>query len=276
MKKGFRSFVFFELVILFLLNSCSNADKKDLIVRKWCGDTSFVDTAYPLQGHALNATKEEILKESKEEISYCHMEFLKDSTCVLNFGTGPQDSHLKYKIVGDTLFIFDNDHPSIAKWKIASLTNDELKIIFTIIMPTTNTLYSYIIKFKPIEAGPDSSISVNNTPSPSDDKMAAAQNDFQQKIASTNGAVTLDQFTKTNGYDQDYSGMKMYVLEWQATFTVQRELWKIWNMLEGNWHDFDVTITPANNQSFQQLTHFPAGKKVHLTGKYTLLKTDNG
>ena len=113
-----------------------------------------------------------------------------------------------------------------------------------------------------------------------DNREAKAHEYLQQKIASeSQGAITLDRFTKTNGYDQDSLGTKMYVLEWQAQISFQAEGWKAGNALVGYWETFDVlTRQPGSLNSLVMggATRFDKGTKVLLSGDSMFRKTDKG
>ncbi len=90
------------------------------------------------------------------------------------------------------------------------------------------------------------------------------------------GAITLDTFEKTNGYDQQAQGLQLYVLEWQGQLGVQREVWKGGDAFVGYWQDFSAL--PARPGGFMAATwkRFSKGATIRLTGESTLLKTERG
>jgi hypothetical protein len=85
---------------------------------------------------------------------------------------------------------------------------------------------------------------------------SAALKNFKNLFAQAGDALAFHSFEKTNGYDQNYGGTKLYILEWEARFTVTREIWKRWDMIQGSWNDFNVTTTPRNNPSFLAIESF--------------------
>jgi hypothetical protein len=104
---------------------------------------------------------------------------------------------------------------------------------------------------------------------------------LQQKLAAeSQGALTLADYKKSNGYSQDVGGMKLYVLEWQARLLVQQDAWKAGNGLIGYWNDFSVMTTkPGYWESFGAAsvpTLLKSGTTIRLTGRSTALKTEQG
>ena len=110
-----------------------------------------------------------------------------------------------------------------------------------------------------------------------DRRESTVHHDLQQKIASeSQGAITLDIFGKTDGYDQRTAGLQLYVLEWQAQVSAQRELWKGGDAFAGYWQNFNVL--PLRPVGFMAATwrRFRKGAIIRLTGQSTLLKTERG
>lgn len=98
----------------------------------------------------------------------------------------------------------------------------------------------------------------------------------QKAVDESHGAIMLQTFQKTNGYDQQAQGLKLYIMEWQVEVSVQREAWKGGDAIAGYWQDF--TAAPGRPDGFMAASwkRFKKGASVRLTGQSTLLKTDNG
>jgi hypothetical protein len=90
------------------------------------------------------------------------------------------------------------------------------------------------------------------------------------------GAFTLAQFQKTNGYDQQAQGLQLYVMEWQGDIFVQREVWKGGDALVGYWQDFSALPGRPTGFTGNAWKHFSKGANIHVIGDATLLKTDQG
>lgn len=104
---------------------------------------------------------------------------------------------------------------------------------------------------------------------------------LEQKVNSeSQGSIKLNNLTKTNGYDQEVMGMKMYILEWSADVLVQREIWKAGNNIEGYWQNFSVTFEkPGFWDAYASVNipmHLGVGALIHLTGESKLHKTEQG
>jgi hypothetical protein len=114
------------------------------------------------------------------------------------------------------------------------------------------------------------------------DKKESNVSDFiAQRINSqSQGTIKLSDFKKTNGYEQEMMGMKMYVLEWAADILVQNEIWKVGNNLEGYWQSFNVTLKKPDYwnayANANMPKHFGTGASIHLTGDSRLHKTEKG
>jgi len=122
---------------------------------------------------------------------------------------------------------------------------------------------------------------ISNACSLADHRPAKVRDYLTARVTSeSGGALALHAFTKTNGYQQELMGMKMYVLEWQVEIEFQREAWKAGNALVGYWDNFGLTLEkPGFWQSFGMASApklFEKGTRVRLGGQSTLLKTDQG
>jgi hypothetical protein len=114
-----------------------------------------------------------------------------------------------------------------------------------------------------------------------DDRESKVREFLSERITSeSQGALKLETFTKTNGYEQDGMGMKMYVLGWQADILTQKEIWKGGNPLEGYWQSFGVmSKKPGFWDSYiagGSTKHFGIDAKIRLTGESNLMKTEQG
>jgi hypothetical protein len=256
------------VIIMLFLNSCSSRNKQDLIVGKWQGDSTYVDTSsrYWCEHH-------ENLRGVKEEINKYQWEFFKDSTCYLQ-SSRSGELRGKYKFSGDTIFASSADKGFEHQYQVLSLTSDELKIKFTSLSHGGTEGCSWVFRFKPIGA---TSTNTDNPVAPTaDERTALAQSNFEQAVSKSNGAIKLDWFKKTNGYEQNAGGMELYVLEWDASVTIQKECWKVANPIFGNWLNFYVLSSPSDPMSYNKPLHFTAGTTILLSGEYTLQKTENG
>jgi len=90
----------------------------------------------------------------------------------------------------------------------------------------------------------------------------------------SNGALTLDTMTKTNGLDHEREGVKLYTLEWQAKINVAADGWK------AGWRDYEVLPTEPNalaaaveGASVRRLLQ---GGTVDLQGTSELQKAERG
>jgi len=114
-----------------------------------------------------------------------------------------------------------------------------------------------------------------------DDREAKAKEYLQQKISDQSGnALKLENFTKTNGVEQDVMGMKMYVLEWTIQTSVQNNVWKAGNPMPGMgfWSDFKtLTKRPENEYLLgKDGPHLAVGTNIRFTGNCKLQKTEQG
>jgi hypothetical protein len=114
-----------------------------------------------------------------------------------------------------------------------------------------------------------------------DNKESKVHDFFEQKVSSeSQGTMKLNNLKKTNGYDQEVMGMKMYILEWSADISVKNEIWKVGNNLEGYWNNFSVTLAKPGfwdaYASVNMPKHFGIGASIVLKGESTLHKTEKG
>lgn len=115
-----------------------------------------------------------------------------------------------------------------------------------------------------------------------DNREGIAKEQLQQNVKSqSESALVVTTFKKTNGYDQNFSGFNLYVIEWETDLTTKREIWKISPDGFGQfyWSNFSVSTTDPKtwkgmwNSPYQ---HLDKNAVVHLTGQTVLLKTENG
>lgn len=112
-------------------------------------------------------------------------------------------------------------------------------------------------------------------PACADNRESIAHEHLQQQItAQSGGALTLSSFSKTNGYDQETGGMKLYTLEWEARLAVQADTWK------AGWSDFGVLGAPpsALESAVTGVTprQLKKGSTVVLLGQSKLQKAERG
>jgi hypothetical protein len=102
----------------------------------------------------------------------------------------------------------------------------------------------------------------------------------QKVISESQGALKLENFKKTNGYEQNILEIKGYIIEWQADISTQQEIWKSGNFLAGYWSNFGVrTKQPGSMDEMMMASsskHFNKGAKIRLTGDSYLQKTEQG
>jgi len=95
-----------------------------------------------------------------------------------------------------------------------------------------------------------------------------------QVTANSNGALTLLAFKKTNGFNQERDGMKLYTLEWEAQLQAQANGWK------AGWSDFRLPSSRPNALEAAVMGvsthHILKGATAVLLGKSTLQKADRG
>lgn len=276
-----KSNLLFCAVILFLLNSCTDGNKRELIVGVWRGDSTYVDTAYVRYINRYTLPVKE-LKEVKENIAGYRWEFLKDSTCILFSGnnyTEGAGEHLLYKIIGDTaLLLLNKSGQPIMNHRVLfhSITESELLLKYISSTQNGDPSITWIMKFIRVESNADKQETDDKPVTQTDERAAITQKDFQEAVSKSNGAIKLDWFKKTNGYEQNAAGMEFYVLEWDASLTVQKECWKVANPIFGNWQNFYVLSTGRDPMSYNKPAHFTPGTKLLLSGQYTLQNTENG
>ncbi len=112
-----------------------------------------------------------------------------------------------------------------------------------------------------------------------DDRESIARNFLQEKISSeSKSTFKVDDFSKTNGYEQDLMGMKIYTIEFQTDISTTQEIWKRGDLLSGYWGDFSVwTQAPTGWEASASLhKHFGQNAKFHFTGECQLQQTENG
>ena len=113
-----------------------------------------------------------------------------------------------------------------------------------------------------------------------DDREAKARASFIERVTSeSKGLLSVEHFAKTNGYDRETDGTKIYVLEWEGRLSAQRQVWKAGNAVAGHWQTFAVfTQEPGtlDRLALGGTTRFYAGAKIRLTGQCRFRKTDNG
>lgn len=102
----------------------------------------------------------------------------------------------------------------------------------------------------------------------------ARQHLESQIAADSKGAFTLVGFKKTNGYNQERDGMKLYTLEWEAQLQAQADGWK------AGWSDFRLASSRPNALEAAVMGvsthHILRGATAALLGKSTLQKADRG
>lgn len=110
-----------------------------------------------------------------------------------------------------------------------------------------------------------------------DDRLATARRAFENKVRSeSQGMILFDYFKKTNGYERsDFTGQH-YVIEYEAQVVVQQDIWKPWNLVEGDWKNFQVLKQQPDRIWGTQAKFYSANTKARLNGKCRLIETDNG
>ena len=108
-----------------------------------------------------------------------------------------------------------------------------------------------------------------------DHRESLAREQLGQEVVSQSGSVlSVAAFAKTNGYEQNREGMRLYKLEWEARLEVQSRAWK------AGWSDFRVTSTAPNAFESAVLgvtpTQLKRGATVVLRGESTLQRAEQG
>lgn len=104
--------------------------------------------------------------------------------------------------------------------------------------------------------------------------LATIRSHLEQRLASeSQGALTLEAFEKTNGYEQELT--HFYVVEWQADIRFDRQGWKPGDAIGGYWNDFQVMPAQGGFMSGSWI-HFDQGARVRLTGTCTGRRTEKG
>lgn len=108
-----------------------------------------------------------------------------------------------------------------------------------------------------------------------DRREAIVREQLAAQVASqSNGALSLQSMTKTNGFDHEREGMKLHTIEWEATLLVQATGWK------ARWRDHQVMPAEPNAlaAAVEGLTvrRVVKGSTATLQGKSELQKADRG
>lgn len=265
--------LFCVLGAVFLLYGGSG--KSDSLVGTWNGDSTYTDTTFRYWGE-----KKKRLDGVKREINKYHWEFYSDSTCFLDCSRSGKIRG-KYHVENDSLFIFRDNQPiPTTKLSILSFSDSTFRVKFMLplsyIVGQDPDTAIWILQFKRNESDTTSSSAVNPPKPQTDERIAMAQADFEQHVAKSQGTIKLESFTKTNGYDQEIMGMKIYVLEWEATLSVEETIYKSGDGIMGYWHNFYVMKSAGEQNSFFPGKRFDAGTKVTLNGTYMFQKKENG
>jgi hypothetical protein len=115
----------------------------------------------------------------------------------------------------------------------------------------------------------------------SDAREALVRQHMADEIAKqSDGALALTQFAKTNGVERVLGGEKLYSLEWTADVTVQEDVWKGGNAIEGYWSSFSVMRAQpdmwGNLLTGGNAREYVKGATVTLIGEAQLQLADNG
>lgn len=118
-----------------------------------------------------------------------------------------------------------------------------------------------------------------NTASPDDEKYLTAKDAFKQKAQTeSGGAITMSTFGKTDGYESELRGTKLYTLEWTSILYIQRPIWKSGNGIEGFWMTFAV-IEEEPTGEYDKFGHefkkYDSGP-ISMSGDCRMKQTDNG
>lgn len=108
-----------------------------------------------------------------------------------------------------------------------------------------------------------------------DRRAPVAQEHLSQQVATQSaGALAFVSMTKTNGFEHEREGMKLYTVEWEATLRVNEDGWK------AGWRDFQVAPKEPNalaaaveGASVRRLLR---GGSAVLQGKSEMQKADRG
>lgn len=110
-----------------------------------------------------------------------------------------------------------------------------------------------------------------------DERESKARKYLLERVAAeSQGAFKLLSVTKTNGYEGE---QRLYVLEWEARLSVEKEVWKPGDAIGGYWNNFGVLLRePAGLDTLLAgaAKHLERGSRITLTGNCAMRKTDNG
>lgn len=93
------------------------------------------------------------------------------------------------------------------------------------------------------------------------------------------GAITLAEFTKTNGVYQEVFGVAYYEMEYSMIIQFKRDCWKGGNAFEGHFSDFtvlDAIPTGWAAWNIGSVKGYHKGERITLTGKLNFEKAENG
>jgi hypothetical protein len=108
-----------------------------------------------------------------------------------------------------------------------------------------------------------------------DNREPVARDHLRQQIESeSGGALVLTSMLKTNGYEHDREGMKLYTLEWDANVIVDKGGWK------AGWRDYSILPVQPNALAAAvegvTVKSLLKGTTAVLQGKSELQKADRG
>jgi len=148
------------------------------------------------------------------------------------------------------------------------------------------------------ENNSSNSTTTNTETNAVDDKEKGAKEGVEQYITlKSEGAIKLDNFKKTNGYEKEERGIKLYVIEWEAQVSVVEEFLvgyvekdnNLINTGGSNCGSFKIKLKGSYDYENWANNNFPDGswrknsyRRLYpgttekLTGNCKLQKTDNG
>ena len=84
----------------------------------------------------------------------------------------------------------------------------------------------------------------------------------------------MDSLVKTDGYEKEEKGMKVYVMEYDVYITSTHSFWKSGNAFEGYWQSFQASKNRPANAANSSPQFYQQNSRLKLSGHSTFQKTE--
>ena len=98
---------------------------------------------------------------------------------------------------------------------------------------------------------------------------------LSQKMKQQAGDIfVIDSLVKTDGYEKEEKGMKVYVMEYDLYITAVHSFWKSGNAFEGYWQSFQASRNKPANTANSSPQFYQQNSRLKLSGHSTFQKTE--